>query len=757
MAVDSTTYAYLQALGIGVVVSLILFLVFCILRPKVPDVFYHRRLLNTWKEYDDFNGTRVGLTEPPLQDSFFGWLTPVISTTEEEIVRKIGLDAAMFLRYLKTSLFMLSILGLFSVVILMPVYGTGDNKNLPSDNEQFVEGLRVISLANVPDRDGRLWATVIAEFVVTAVVLFFMFRDYREYARLRREYRISENPVNYALAVLDIPPECRTEAAIRDRFELVVPGQIAEVILVKQCGKAFKLEKNLNKAVANREKAEYIKAVKGETPQTRPGCCGCLMCHKPKVDALEHWQSEQDRLSKELLEEGSLARQTPGAIIVLSNKRAAALLAQANVATRASQWNIDRAAEPEAIHWPAFGVPGYQAEVRSLAVLIFMIVFTLFWTIPAFAIASLASLEDLSKISAFSWLDSLTDLSPAVVSLIEGVLPVVVLAVIISLIPVVFRLVVGQERLVSKAIIERKTRDYFYMFTVYGSFFVIVLGSTVLRDLDGIIDDPTSIVDALATGVPGQGVFFATFIVLKTFIPLPLALSGIVRCIMRWIFLKLAKTERAKRGARSKGSLFPYFRHFGSAMLIMFLALTYSAMSPIVPISGLVYFCFANLTYRYQILYSSHTPWDGGGELYPGAFWGTIVGLIIQQLVVIGVLGLKKGIAEAIVTAIPFVLTILLPIGFTRRYSRIAKDGSLYDMFEDSSKLDEIPAQYNGVYENPAGKVIDFVNLNGIEEIKDVYSDVGYDLSDNNDGLHSEHPDEDVGYVPDRAANREDV
>lgn len=763
--VDSATLGYLEILGFGLVVSIILLFVFCILRPKVPDVYEHRALLNTWQCYDDYNGARVGVVLPRPDGSFLGWLKPIFSVSEEEVIRKVGLDAAIFLRYLWTCFRIVVIISLFATFLLMPVYGTGSNKGKLVEKEidgenrtvPLVEGLKVISLANVPEKDGRLWATVVMEFIVAAVVIYFMSIDYSKFANLRREYLISETPANYAIVVYDVPEAERSEVAIRDRFEMLVPGQVSEVILIKQCTSARKLQKKLDTAVMKRELAEYIKETKGESPETRPGFCGCLMCHKPKVDALEYWKGEQNRLASDIIELGSTEKHCPSAIVLFSNKRAAALLTQANIATSATNWSVERAPHPEGVNWPAFAVPGYQAEVRAFLVFVFVILFTTFWTIPAAFIAGLFSIQGMVDNDAFSWASFLLDLSPAVTALIDSVLPAVVMSVLISLIPPLFRFVVGKERISSLAVVERKTRDYFYFFTLYGSFFIIVLGQAVLMDLEGIADDPVQLVDALARNVPGSGLFFGTFILVQALIPLPLQLSGVVRVIVRWIMLKLAKTERQKRKARSGGSLFQFFRYFGQAMLVMFLCVMFSSLNPIVPISGVLYFGLALMAFRYMLCFTTHAPWEGGGELFTGSYWGTMFGLMLKQLVTILVLGLKEAPGPAIVCVIPLVITFGLTFVVAKRYKTISDHGSLYDLFDSASKHNEVPSQYKVVYEQPSGHQEEYENLNGLEEIKGVYPEVQYDDLDPLDGVHSEHHDANVGYVPDRAADRAEV
>lgn len=754
--IDSSTAGFLYAAGIGFAIGLVLIFLFCILRTRVPDVFQLRSLLNTWKQCEDYNGSRVGVTEPRPSAGFFGWIRPVFATSEDEVVRKVGLDAAMFLRTIRTSFFLMFVIALFGVILLMPVYGTASDEYSETDQTNKQTGLRIVSLSNVKENSPRFWATVIAEFFVAAVVIFALLMDYKHYSQLRRRYCTSETPINYSLVVYDIPEEERDEQRIRARFEQMVPGQVATVIVIRNPKLALKLQKKLDAAVNKREAAEYTRHVKGVEPTTRARY-GALMCFKPKENAVNYWASEQDRLADEVHDLGLNTPPTPSAIVVLSNKRAASLLVQANTVSSALYWHVERAPEPNAINWSAFTMPGYQAELRSIAVACFVFFFTLFWTIPAAAIVGLFSLAKLSEMRGFEWAAQLQDLSPFITGLVEGLLPPVIMSVIISLIPTFFRLAVSQERIASRSRIEVKTRNYFYMFTLYGTFFAFVIGAAFFQDLKQLSNEYSKIIELLALNIPGSGVYYASFVLVQCLVPFPLALSCIVRIIIRFILLKLAKTERQKRKARMTGSLFQFFKYSGGAMLILFLGITYSTLSPLVPACAVIYFGLAYITFRYLLLFTSYQEWDGGGELFPGFYWGTMIGLILKQVVVIAVLGLKKAPAPAAVCLVPTILTICFTFIINKRFSEISEDGSFYDLCTEPAKLDEVPRQYKMVYDQPAGKVTTYENLNGIADVRDVYSEVEYDDSENKDAVHSETLDDSVGYVPDPAANREDV
>lgn len=758
---DQTTSGFLTALGIGVGVGIVLVLLFCFLRTRIPDVYQLRALLNTWKSHINYNGARVGVVEPIPDDSFFGWVKPVFTVPEDQVVRKIGLDAAMFFRFMRTAFYISALLSIFGIVILMPVYGTG---NLHKDDEK-IRGLRIVSLANVFPKNDRFWATVIAEFFTAAVVVVFMAIDFKHFANLRRKYRVSDNPTNYTVVVYDIPKDSRTEAAVRERFETMVPGQVSSIALIRNPSPSLKLIKKLDAAVSKREVTEYIRANKDTEPMTRPGFCGALMFFRPKVNAHQHWAEEQERLADELHDQGSEAEPTPSAIVILTNKQAASLLVQVNSRTGATEWHVERAPEPEGVHWGAFKVPGYQAEIRAIVVAVFILLFTLLWTIPATFIVGLSSIKGLVEYDSFKWARGILEWNGYLVGLIEGLLPPIIMSVLISLIPVLFRFVIRFERISSVARIEVKTRDFFYIFTIYGSFFVILIGASFFQNPDELRENYIRIIDMLAKAIPGTSLTFATFIVVRSLIPFPLMLSGVIRAAIRGIMLKfLAKTERSRRAARSGGSVFPYFQQYGFGMFTLFLSLAFSSLAPIVPLMATVYFGLGYICFRYVIMYTTYSPWDGGGELFTGTYWGTMFGLLLKQAIAIAVLGLKKAAVPSALCVIPLIITLCFTFILSHRYQRVANHGSILDLNEQPKAKDEadkperLPARYKTVYQQPAGMIKNYENLNGVADIHDVYSDVEvYDDSDQMDAVHSETFDDNVGYVPDAAADREDV
>jgi calcium permeable stress-gated cation channel len=606
-------------------------------------------------------------------------------------------------------------------------------------------------------RDARLWATLLCEYFVAAVVVFFLHRDYARYAEYRREYRTVENPANYSVVVHDIPEGMNTEVAVRDRFELMLPGQVSEVVMARKNSAGIKAEALLVGVISKKERAEFLVSTTGASPEHRPGCCGALMCWKPKVNSVDFFTQEKERLEAAIADEAASAPNARSAIVVFNNKRAASLIAQANQGTNADEWTVFRAGEPDAVHWPAFHIPGYQAVWRSLAVIAFVFFLTFFWMIPVAIITGLASLEKLTSLGAFKWADGIRDLSPAVVGLIENALPAIILSVFLSFIPTFIRLAVSHTRLHSLHLIDSKTRNYYYIFTIFASFVFIVLGSAALNELKAMIDNPGSIPTLLANAIPKNSLFFTSFILVSTFIPLSLQLLNPSRLIIRWLKLKIAKTERERRAAEETGSVFEYFRAYGAVMMMSLLGITYSTLAPLVTLTALIYIAISFVVFKHNIVFASHRKWDGAGWDYPGAFWGVAAGLLIKQLTMVGVLALYEGAGQSVLALPPAIFTILFGVWCQHRFARVSLHGSLHDQYTEASKADEIPARYAGLYLQPGMSVPPYVNLSGMQDPMDVYAEEDETGMNSDDAIlatvKSEYTDSEKGHTVDNTAH----
>lgn len=167
--------------------------------------------------------------------------------SDREIIKKCGLDAYFFMRYLKTLLVIFVPLACIILPILLPVnFIGGYGRNLwtnstdadsdPSSNTTVV-GLSTLSWSNVRlENADRRWAHLMLALVVIVWVCFVIFSEMRVYIKVRQDWLTSAEHRLRASAntvlVSSIPEKWLSEEALRGLFD-VFPGGIRNIWLVR--------------------------------------------------------------------------------------------------------------------------------------------------------------------------------------------------------------------------------------------------------------------------------------------------------------------------------------------------------------------------------------------------------------------------------------------------------------------------------------------------------------------------------------------
>lgn len=113
-------------------------LAFSVLRPKNKVVYMPR-----------FKYSAEDKRPPRLDDGLFAWLKPLSKTTETELLNQIGLDAVVFLRFLRMCRWMCSLLAMLACALLIPCDVAYNLKYKPSDLATSSNTLAMMSITNL--------------------------------------------------------------------------------------------------------------------------------------------------------------------------------------------------------------------------------------------------------------------------------------------------------------------------------------------------------------------------------------------------------------------------------------------------------------------------------------------------------------------------------------------------------------------------------------------------------------------------------
>ncbi|KAL2128488.1 hypothetical protein VTI74DRAFT_9120 [Chaetomium olivicolor] len=206
---------------------------FLLLRNKLVRIFKPKTYLVPERERTD---------SPPSNHLALAY--KLMSFEDREIIKKCGLDAYFFLRYLQTLLIIFIPIALVVIPILVPVNYVGgmgrevvNNSTANGTSSAVPTGLDTLAWGNVaPNQQHRRWAHLVLALLVILWVCGVFFAELKVYVKIRQDYLTSAEHRLRASAntvlVSSIPDKWLTEEALRGLFD-VFPGGIRNVWLTR--------------------------------------------------------------------------------------------------------------------------------------------------------------------------------------------------------------------------------------------------------------------------------------------------------------------------------------------------------------------------------------------------------------------------------------------------------------------------------------------------------------------------------------------
>lgn len=170
-----STDAFFASLGSSLGISLIILLSWCLIRPYHSAV-YAPKLRNADEKY----------APPAIEKGYFAWFKPLIKCQEADIIDKLGLDAIVFLRFLRMCRMIFFCLGVVGCLVVIPVNVTCSLKVAPAgEREVSIQWLTLMT----PNFTGKcMWAHVIIAWVFDAIIMYILYINYVAITKLRKNY-----------------------------------------------------------------------------------------------------------------------------------------------------------------------------------------------------------------------------------------------------------------------------------------------------------------------------------------------------------------------------------------------------------------------------------------------------------------------------------------------------------------------------------------------------------------------------------------
>ncbi|KAF2473450.1 DUF221-domain-containing protein [Lindgomyces ingoldianus] len=679
-----------------------IFLAFVLLQPYNQTVYAPRL------KHADEKHKPPSLPKKPL-----GWWNAVFRTNEDFYVEKIGMDAAIFLRFAKMCRNIFCVLSVVGCAILIPVNITQSTKF--SKDGGFKKSAIIISMTP-KDLFGHIWwAFVAVAWVFDVIICGFLWWNYRAVHRLRRRYldtpEYQTSLHSRTLMITDIPRSLRSDQGLVDITDkLRTTPEVPRASIGRNVKDIPDLIEEHEEAVIELEKvlAKYLKNP-NQLPADRPLCKPSkkdpeYTNKNEKVDAITYLTARIERLESQIKgvrETVDKRDAMPYGFASYETLESAHSVAFAAKNKHPKGTSVQLAPRPNDLIWKNLPIDAKARRWRRFINNLWITLLTVLYFIPNALIAVfLAQLNNL----AFIWpqFGDQMQKNPKFWAIVQGIAAPALTSLFYYFLPIIFRRLSVQAGDFTKTARERHVIHQLYAFFVFNNLFVFSLFAAAFAFVSAMIkatrDQGKSFKDAVDDYHPFVQImislctvspFWVTWLLQRN-LGAAIDLSQVVN--LAWgsfsrKFLNPTPRELIKRTAPPPFDYASYYNYF---LFYSTVALCFAALQPICLVVTAVYFVLDAWMKKYLLLYVFCTKTESGGLYWRVLFNRFLVGALMSNCLIALMVGARGDQPIAMLCAMA-PLPILL-LGF-KYYCKITFDNSMrYYVKGESIKGSEAPA-----------------------------------------------------------------
>ncbi|RUS27954.1 hypothetical protein BC938DRAFT_482527 [Jimgerdemannia flammicorona] len=312
---------------------------------------------------------------------------------------------------------------------------------------------------------------------------------------------------------------------------------------------------------------------------------------------------------------------------------------------------------PADVVWTNLAMSWKSRMARKIVGTAVSIALVVFWGVIVAFITSIATLSNLIKLLPF--LEPVVNLSSVIRGIIEGLIPAAMLSGLMMVLPFILIYICQFEAVPLYSRMEEAIQSRYFFFLIINVLLVVTVAGTIFSSIEQIIETPTDLVSILATSLPTVSTFFVNYLLLQGLVGSAIELTQFYRLLWNLVVIRWF--------ANSPRQVFienhPKAVHWGTAFpqqcLVFSIAMTFSTIAPLVPVFAAVYFGLFYVVYRYQLLYVYTIGLQTAGLYFYKALWHCFVGLLIQQVTMMGLFLLRGAWAQGIIALAVLVATLI--------------------------------------------------------------------------------------------------
>lgn len=613
---------------------------------------------------------------PPVGRGIFAWVGPLWKTNEQDLIRMVGMDAAIFMRFTLMCRNIFLCLAVVGCAVLIPVNYIN---SVRYGDDVWISMLGPSNVFGTPQ-----WGTSVVTWSVNLIVIFFLWWNYRKVLALRRQYfDSSEYQMSLhsrTLMLYDIPKKLSSDEGIARIIDEVAPNSSFSRTAVARNVKVLpELIKEHEKAVRALEKvlAKYLKDPQN-LPPARPMCAPSKKDHSyetypkgQKVDAIEYLTQRIKNLEveiKEVRQSVDKRNTMPYGFASYSDISEAHSIAYAARKKRPEGTTIRLATRPNDIIWDNLPLNAATRSRRRFMNNLWVALLTLLWVGPNAMIAIfLVNLSNLGLV----WKAFQTQLETNTKfwQLVQGVASPAITSLVYLLLPIVFRRLAIQSGDQTKTGRERHVLAKLYSFFVFNNLVIFSLFSAVWGFITAVLDKTSTGVDgwqAILQEKPGDYVlsglcnispFWVTWL-LQRQMGVATDLAQLWPLFWGFIMRKFSSPTPREMIELTAPPAMDYASYYNYFLFYSTVALCFGCIQPLVLPAAGIYFAIDAVLRKYLILYIFVTKTESGGVFWRSLFNRFIFGLVLSNLVaflVVFVRGNEDHIQAYVIAPLPFI------------------------------------------------------------------------------------------------------
>ncbi|CUM57735.1 unnamed protein product [Debaryomyces tyrocola] len=292
----------------------------------------------------------------------------------------------------------------------------------------------------------------------------------------------------------------------------------------------------------------------------------------------------------------------------------------------------------------------------------------IFWCIPVAVVGAISNINFL--IEKAPWLEFINNMPDKLLGIITGLLPVVALAILMSLVPPFIKKMGKVSGCMTVQQVESYCQAWFYAFEVVHVFLVVALCSSSISAVPQIVSDSSLLMPLLAQNLPKSSNFYIAYYCLQGLTISAGLLVQIVALILAQFLGKILDgTPRAKwnrwntLGQPFWSVIYPAYQ------LLAVIAFSYAMIAPLILGFAFVTFVFIYCAYMYILIHVMQpNKTDARGRNYPSALLQLFVGLYLAEICLTAMFVFGKNWAAVALEGVMIAVTALCHIYYKWKF-----------------------------------------------------------------------------------------